>query len=537
MSENRLKTHGWIALWLLLLVVALYCRPPLPIDETRYLSVAWEMWQSRQWLVPHINGLPYSHKPPLLFWLIEAGWVIFGVNPWSARLTAPIFGLFAVALTMRLARMLWPDRPHLRQNIPYLLLGTCLWSFYSTLTLFDMLLACFALLAWLGLAIERAAHRGWGWGLYAVAFGLGILAKGPIIAVYVMPPALLAPWWMSKAEVGSWPRWYGGFVLAIVLGAALALAWAIPAAKTGGEQYAQAIFLGQTVGRVVHSFAHQRPLYWYLILLPLLLFPWSFVPETWAGLRRLPHSPASRFCFSILGPGILALSLISGKQIHYLLPLLPPLVLLMARSLCLENRCKVVLSSRLLPSVLLLLALLLSIIPHLPLKGGDNVMLAYLPQWLGLGPLVVAIFFMAPWPKWGDPIVRIAIAQMVLLVFLHLALADSLHRLYDSTAIGRTLQEAQEAGQEIAVYPDRLSDQFQFAGRLTAPLVPQSSLDDAALWSQQHPRQQVLFCVGNDEYAFFHQYGVVQPYKNAWLILCSTEDFVAAYQQWSTRND
>ncbi|HHB76580.1 MAG TPA: glycosyltransferase, partial [Desulfobulbus sp.] len=67
MPENRLTVYGWIPLWLVLVITALLCRPPLPIDETRYLSVAWEMWQNHQFLVPHINGLPYSHKPPLLF--------------------------------------------------------------------------------------------------------------------------------------------------------------------------------------------------------------------------------------------------------------------------------------------------------------------------------------------------------------------------------------------------------------------------------------------------------------------------------------
>ena len=35
-------------------------RPLLPIDETRYASVAWEMFTHGSWLVPHLNGAPYS---------------------------------------------------------------------------------------------------------------------------------------------------------------------------------------------------------------------------------------------------------------------------------------------------------------------------------------------------------------------------------------------------------------------------------------------------------------------------------------------
>ena len=58
-----------VLLWGLVVAVALIVRPPLPVDETRYLAVAWDMWLENHYLVPHLNGEPYSHKPPLLFWL------------------------------------------------------------------------------------------------------------------------------------------------------------------------------------------------------------------------------------------------------------------------------------------------------------------------------------------------------------------------------------------------------------------------------------------------------------------------------------
>ena len=35
----------WTGLWLVLMVTALKFRPLLPVDETRYLAVAWEMWR------------------------------------------------------------------------------------------------------------------------------------------------------------------------------------------------------------------------------------------------------------------------------------------------------------------------------------------------------------------------------------------------------------------------------------------------------------------------------------------------------------
>ena len=44
-------------------------RPLMPVDETRYAAVAWEMWTRGDFIVPRLDGLPYDHKPPLLFWL------------------------------------------------------------------------------------------------------------------------------------------------------------------------------------------------------------------------------------------------------------------------------------------------------------------------------------------------------------------------------------------------------------------------------------------------------------------------------------
>ena len=83
-------TLAWTVAWLVLVAVALYARPPLPVDETRYLAVAWEMYVGGDYLVPHLNGAPYSHKPPLLFWLINLGWALFGAVEWWARAVAPL---------------------------------------------------------------------------------------------------------------------------------------------------------------------------------------------------------------------------------------------------------------------------------------------------------------------------------------------------------------------------------------------------------------------------------------------------------------
>lgn len=57
---------GWMLVilgWGLLAAVSLASHTLLPIDETRYATVAWNMWQRGDLLVPWLNGGPYSDKP------------------------------------------------------------------------------------------------------------------------------------------------------------------------------------------------------------------------------------------------------------------------------------------------------------------------------------------------------------------------------------------------------------------------------------------------------------------------------------------
>ena len=87
------------ALWLGVVAVALASRPVLPVDETRYLAVAWEMWSRGDFVLPTLNGEAYSHKPPLLYWIIHAGWAAFGVNEWWPHLVA--LACLSAALVMK----------------------------------------------------------------------------------------------------------------------------------------------------------------------------------------------------------------------------------------------------------------------------------------------------------------------------------------------------------------------------------------------------------------------------------------------------
>ena len=351
-----LSGWSWLILWGLAVALALALRPLLAIDETRYLSVAWEMWLRHDWLVPHLNGNPYPDKPPLLFWGMLLGWRLFGVNQWWPRLLQPIFAVVSALMLVRLARKLEPELPDAAdRTLPFL--SGLLWVTYSTLVLFDTLLTACVLLALLGLVEVWRGRAVYGWIAYAAGLGLGLLAKGPIVLIHVLPAAVLAPWWTRNASERRWSSWYLGLAAALALGAALGLAWALTASANQGGAYRDAILWGQTAGRITKSFAHRHPVWWYIPAFPLALLPWSLWPPWWrsvAGAVRARESVVLRFALAWVVPGFVMLSLISGKQPHYLFPLLPGVALLAAKAMPSDRRQTVIALSLVSPLLVIL---------------------------------------------------------------------------------------------------------------------------------------------------------------------------------------
>lgn len=491
----------WIVGWLVLVLTALATRPLLPMDETRYVSVAWEMWLGGDFLVPHLNGEPYSHKPPLLFWLINLGWAVFGVSDWWARMVSPLFALGSLALMPALARLLWPGQRQTRELgelAPLVLLGGIYWSAFATLTMFDMMTCFFTLSALCGVLLAYTKGDRRGWMLAGLSLGLGILAKGPVILLHVLPVALLAPAWSGgkRPPRTSWLRWYAGLASALALAAAVALAWALPAARAGGEDYGAAILWGQTVGRMSESFAHQRGWWFYLNLLPLLLFPWILWPPVWRGLTRGDgplSTPGGRFCLLWFVATFLALSMVSAKQPHYLIPSLPALALLFAAALgkaegetCRHDRIP---NTAILAAAALAMAALVAA-PMIPAITG-------LPPWsqhlsaLGLVIAVMAVVLAAaPIRELAWRTCALAGAGCLLLVAVHVTARPYLLQAFDLRPMARHIARLQDQGFLVANV-HKYHGQYHFLGRLEKPLAI-TWQHEARQWAESNPGAKMI---------------------------------------------
>jgi 4-amino-4-deoxy-L-arabinose transferase-like glycosyltransferase len=471
----------------LLLVPVVFLLPPLPIDETRYLAVAWEMRRTGEFLVPHLNGALYPQKPPLLFWLINAGWLVTGVHAWTARAMTLACSLASLFLLARLVSRL-SGSAAVARTAAVLLLGMLYFATFANAIMFDVLLTTCALLALHGIVdlVEDRPRRGVA--LTGLGIGLGILAKGPVLLLDVGFAALLAPWWNRGIPRGN-ARYFGLLVAAIVLGAIIALAWAIPAALHGGPEYARAIFLSQTFDRIqgVKTGTHAQPIWWYVVWLPVMLLPWPLALRArLSPLRDLWRERGARLALAWALPTLIAFSLIGGKQAHYLLPILPGIAMLLAIAL---ERSAFVIRVGLASIVLIAIGIALALLPGYAATRPD---LAFVsdtwPAW-GAGVALLGVVLLVFARRIHEPLWP-ALGTVAVVLLMKLALIQGTDPRYDVRAVAAEVHDAQERGQPI-VHLGWHHGVYEFAGRLTQPL-PTLTLDELPAWAAEHPDGLVI---------------------------------------------
>lgn len=329
------------ALWLPTTILALYLaaisfRPLLPIDETRYMTVAWEMFLQQGWLSPlTLNFEPYHHKPPLLFWLINLSWSIFGISRWAGLIPIAILSYICILLTGKLGSLIFPEIEKDKKRLHLIMAGSLPFLIYGTLVMFDVTLTVFVLLSLINL-VKYSRTLQLRYAMYMGIFlGLGVLTKGPVAYLYVMYPALLAPLWM-KAAFPNPAKWGAGCLLALITSTLPVLFWLIPILQQSDNDFAFWLLWNQTAGRVTGNFddAHIRPFSFYLPLLPLMFMPWLLLPSLWKQIGRfklefIHGNEGGRFLYCWSVPVFISFCLISGKQPHYLVPLLPSFALIL----------------------------------------------------------------------------------------------------------------------------------------------------------------------------------------------------------------
>ncbi len=510
--NHRLLSLLPFALTFALGLTTILSRPALPIDETRYLTVAWEMHHSGNYLVPHLNGETYAHKPPLLFWLINLVWSVTGVQDWSARLVGPLMALLSVWLTSRIARKLFPAQPLVSEMAPLIHASFMLWMLFSPTTMFDATQTVFIQLTLLGFWRIQQDQRWWDFLACGVPLGLAILAKGPVVFVHTLPVALAAYFWAGGQPL---KRFSGRVALSVATAAVVALAWALPAAYFGGEAYGNELLWGQTAGRMVKSFAHQQPFWFYLPLLPICLLPWAFYGGFWRvlaasvrGTKRAAEMPVDRpaiidqasadttpqglrFAMCAALGSLICLSLVSGKQAYYLIPAMPMTAICLAWiiSRCTEQVTRA--QTWFMGIGTVLVGFTPIVLSHLSHENIQRLGQAF-SLWAIAGFMICGIVLVFRKQQSLLASVRVqATCSVTVICFLLSGLSNGLWKQFDMRPLGVAMKQLTDQQVPVAWFGD-YHGQLGFAGRMQTPLAELLNREELEQWLVKHPDGRVI---------------------------------------------
>src|SRR5438046_2315085 len=285
------------------------------------------------WVTPHVNGVRYFDKPPILYWIMAGAFAAAGVGEAAARVGPALAAVGIAAVTARLGFILGGGRVALLAGLMVIAnLGMYL---YGRLVKPDMVFILCIVLAYTGFAVAYKGAGRWGLVVFYASLGAATMTKG--VRGALGPPVVVGLFLILTRErpLAPWAPWWG-----VLLLLALVVPWyALVEARNPG-------FLWYTlVDNHLLNFTRHRlfpdedvPLgtLQFLGVTLLAFLPWSLATP-WAvarALRRPWEDVTARLwvliaLWPIVVIGFFALS--PFKLPHYGLPALPALALLVAR--------------------------------------------------------------------------------------------------------------------------------------------------------------------------------------------------------------
>lgn len=263
-----------LGLWVLLYASFSLVKPPLldGVDSIQ-AEAAREMAVHGNWVTPHVDGVRSLDVSPLLTWATAAGFKLFGVSDWAARLVLALFALalFIAVLALGARLFLTP----VAGFYAALILLTSAGIFLIGHLLYPQLLATL----WLTLAVyyfwrslhwEHASRR------TAAGFGaacaLGVLTQG--LAGLVIPVVLVLIFLGATRNLRHLLRWHpgtGGVVFLVI-----AVPWLVAVHRANGV----------AARLVAPPGGHSAPFWLAWLFLLIWILPWCFFSI--AALVRLP---------------------------------------------------------------------------------------------------------------------------------------------------------------------------------------------------------------------------------------------------------
>jgi 4-amino-4-deoxy-L-arabinose transferase-like glycosyltransferase len=310
-------------------------------SETVYGEAAREVLLTHDWVVMHVNGVPWFVQPPLFFWI--AAWCakLFGVTAFAMRLPAALATIaMGGALGYATARVAGTRAG----TVGAIVLSTSLMqAIVGRLAIMDALLdlcVVIAILCWFRAFEERdhlndGRRRTIAFLSGTVALALGTLAKGPVAPVIVV--LVLAVWlvWERRSDAPiALPSWRT-FAAAAGLFVLIVAPWFVLEAIRVGPAAFRELIGHYTIGRYTGVIENQSGPWWYYVpVLILGFFPWiAFVPVAAAHAidsARTRAGSLERLALTWAVVPLVFFSFAETKLPNYIALMLPALAIIVA---------------------------------------------------------------------------------------------------------------------------------------------------------------------------------------------------------------
>ncbi len=311
-------------------------------DEPRYAWIARSMAETGDWVTPRLYGQPWFEKPALYYWGAALGFKFFGVSELTARLPSAIAALLA---TLALAWLAWRVYGAETARWLLLLLPTTVGMIgFSHAAAPDMPFAGMLTIAMVFAArllrlvpyssASLTSSTSFNSLLFGFFLGLAVLAKGPAAIVLSGGAVVL---WAAFSK-----RWRDAFrclhPLAIATFCLSALPWYILCGRRNPDFFRVFIIEHNFKRYLTPEFQHMQPFWFYIPILLIAFLPWTLV-LLWSALiglfrrdRNFEFSPMTNLLLSWAIFCLVFFSISRSKLPGYILPAIPGLGLLLARS-------------------------------------------------------------------------------------------------------------------------------------------------------------------------------------------------------------
>lgn len=320
-------------------------------------QIARNMLSSHDWVIAHLDGVPYLEKSPLIYWFIAISFKIFAVHDWAARIPVALAAILLALFTWHYARWAFGASAGLFAGI---VLSTCVGLFlFTRIQIPDVMLTLSIAIAFFSFqrAIEEDEPHPRRWAaLLAASLGVGLLLKS-LISVVVPVGGILLYLALTR-QLFSRQLWrrlhvFAGALIVLLIAAP----WHIFATfrmppylnfsmHSGPGEY-HGFFWFYFINEQLLRFLNLRyprdyntvPRFAFWALHLVWLFPWSVYFPAAARLAYKPLDRAS--CTRLLAlcwAGFLLLFFtFSTTQEYYSMPIYPALAMLLGCAMAEEN--------------------------------------------------------------------------------------------------------------------------------------------------------------------------------------------------------